>query len=437
MQVFKDYFIELLFFFFCFANLVGFGIPQPLLFFPIFILACVRLPIPCLAFMCLNFMKDVNHAFFFLNYHISGFAPLTVLIGLFLMKDFLSEHFQDLLRQGTRLWIIMGYLLITYILAQNYHHQSGKVGTLLTTAVLSYISYAYILYNRKCCDFYKMAIYGILFAVFLLQLNIDTNHYGHLQSFFDFGFYRREIGVDMYENLASTGVIYATHYQFFGTIVTICVSLLFATTKVDAPHIILLSALSLIAVGYTGARQYLGILFILFVLYTLLSPTNLLFKSLFIIVAGSVAIFIIQQSLLSDYFMKIEEEGVFKGSGRDFTIEQGFRLFEKNPLLGVGFAGYHYHRDYTAYPHNMIVEMLAELGSIGTIIVFYIFLSYKKSLLLMYNNNRQFMGLYIVLAFFLRAMVSLSFGHNSILFASFFALPFIAHKNITRLKFHE
>ena len=433
---FRRYGLEISLFLLCFANLFFSLFPQTLLYLVCLVSACYRLSRPCLAFICLNWLKDVNHAFFFLNLHIPHMAPVTVVLGLMLISGFLVSQGRVLIKRGMNLWLVIIYLLITYFVAGNYIYSSDNVSTLLTTGILTYVSYAYIITYRRKCDFYLLALYSTIFALYLLQLNVVANHYGRPESILDFGFYRKNVGTDMYVGLglADTGILYATHYQFFGTMISMCVTLLFATIQINKMKYSILFIFSIIVIGYTGARQYLGIFFVIFFIYLLFTKMNKSFKMLFFVGGVLLVLFIVNDTSLNEYFLVLEERGIYVGTGRDVLLYRGLEIFRSYPLLGVGFNGYDFMGNHNAYPHNMIVEMLADLGIVGSGIFFILVFMKCEGIKYLYNKKLKVVGFYIFLTFFLRSMVSLSFAQNIIIFSTLCALAFFRDKDFPNKK---
>ena len=256
-----------------------------------------------------------------------------------------------------------------------------------------------------------------IFAVFLLQLNVVANHYGTPSSLLDFGFYRQQVGTDMYVDLADMGVLYATHYQFFGTMCTYGFALCLALNKLDIKQVVILLLFDMIAIGYTGARQYLLIMVVVYAIYIVTMKGNLFMKTL-IIGTGFVAVsYIMYESVMSDYIGVVSENGMLAGSGREDLFDVGMDMFHRNPILGVGFGGYNYFGAYGAYPHNMIVELLAELGIVGIIVLVLIEGSNKAGLSLLYNSQYDVKMAYVFIALFLRSMISLSLTGNVVIFS--------------------
>lgn len=87
--------------------------------------------------------------------------------------------------------------------------------------------------------------------------------------------------------------------------------------------------------------------------------------------------------------------------------------FSKNPFLGLGTGNFGQH--YIAYPHNMFLEVLAENGLLGFIVVFVLmFLGVKKALI---NNQGVFLLIAALFIFSLFvAQVSLTMWMHKSLF---------------------
>lgn len=427
---FKDYYIEIGAFALCFLNLFFPVIPQLLLYVVVIGCAWNRLPREAIGFCCLLFLKDVNHAMFFLNYHISGIAPLTVLIGLFLMRDFFMSQWKHMLSYGKHLWMLMGLFFVSMLVMGTYAYNVSKLTALITAGFFAYIAYCYILYNRDKLDYYKLALYCAIFAIFLLQLNVVANHYGTPSSITDFAFYRLQVGADMYTDLAESGILYATHYQFFGTMCTYGFALCLSLCKLNVKQVILLLTFNIFAIGYTGARQYLLIMVVLFSIYILFMKAPVIIKSLIILCGFVLVSYIVYNTIMSDYIEKISDSGLFAGSGREDTIERGMALFKQHPIFGVGFGGYNMYGDYKVYPHNMFVELLAEVGITGLIIIVLIELSNIKGMRVLLDSKHNTYLMYVVMALFLRSMISLSMTGNIVLFSVLSACYYYTRKRV-------
>lgn len=413
----KDTYLEIGLFGLCLLNVFTPIIPQLGLYFIVIGCAIKRLPKEAVAFCCLVFLRDINHAMFFLNYHIPLMSYVTVIWGLWMMRDYLFKNIKTILSAGIHLWIIMFVLLFSMLLMGNMSINSTKLIEMFITGTLTYIAYLYILSSRSKINFFRLALYCTIFSVFLLQLNIVCNHYGTPSSLFDFGFYRDQVGVDMYAELANTNITYATHYQFFGMVCAIGFSLCFALNKLSFKELLILLVFNIIVIAYTGARQYLIIMMLLFALYTLINKGSIISKVLIIAAVFFAAVYALQYTVLKDYFDILSDKGLLEGSGRDALFFVGVDMFLEHPLLGVGFGGYNFFGNYAAYPHNMIVEVLAELGVVGLIVILFIIITNKAWRILFASKIYGVFMIYIILAYFIRSMISASLASNIAFFA--------------------
>lgn len=418
-------YLELILFFLTLLNLVFPFIPQPVLLVVIMSGMLYRLPKCVIIFFCLTFFKDIIHAFSFLNFHISGTAFIVFAIGLFYTKDFLLQNRQKLLNVSRPLVLIVLYLLLSCLLAGNIDVPNDKATDLLINSVTFFVSYSYILTYKDRINFFNVALYTSIWALFLLQLNVIKNGYPLPGSLFDFGFYRSAVGEDMYVDLASYGISYATHYQFFGFVSAIGLALAFTFEKLNVRQILTLLAFNVIVVGYSGARQFLLLTFLMIGIYIFFSKIKFVYKAVFFAVIGSVFSYIIFNSILSEYILKVTENGILEGSGRVLLFEVAVNLFQENPLWGVGFCGYNFYGNYNAFPHNMIVEMLAELGILGFIIVCGIFLYKNQPIKRLFSFSSQFCPFFLFILFLGRAMISGSLADNIAFFSVMVSMSFI------------
>jgi O-antigen ligase len=72
---------------------------------------------------------------------------------------------------------------------------------------------------------------------------------------------------------------------------------------------------------------------------------------------------------------------------RLFAFQIGLNAFVENPILGLGLGGfglYGYNLDENVYPHNIFIEIGAELGFVGLILfttgLIYVFILARKQI---------------------------------------------------------
>jgi len=115
----------------------------------------------------------------------------------------------------------------------------------------------------------------------------------------------------------------------------------------------------------------------------------------------------------------------YEESGRPELFRLGLELYGKHFLIGGGSGSFAYHRgwgDNRGYPHNFFVEVAAETGTIGLIIVISMFLLCIKPILFLRTNQTDFAVSKTVQWLFwvglANAMVSFDIPEQRALFAS-------------------
>ena len=87
--------------------------------------------------------------------------------------------------------------------------------------------------------------------------------------------------------------------------------------------------------------------------------------------------------LLTFQFIKIYEGSRIKNrvvqtanrqDSREVLIEEGIEVFKQNPILGVGLGQFPFYSKYRLFTHNSYIEILAEQGIIGGVLLFSLFL---------------------------------------------------------------
>lgn len=119
---------------------------------------------------------------------------------------------------------------------------------------------------------------------------------------------------------------------------------------------------------------------------------------------------------------------------RGTLYEIAVKEFMKSPLTGMGPGGY--SDKYHIYPHNAILELLAETGLAGTLTMFLLVLLALKKLLVdaWYDKNAQYL-LLIIIAYAVRANISGTFWECSALLCALgFGLTFQPEKQQKTLK---
>lgn len=89
----------------------------------------------------------------------------------------------------------------------------------------------------------------------------------------------------------------------------------------------------------------------------------------------------------------------YEGSAdiRLFFIKEGFETWKNNPVLGIGLNNFSFY--YGTYTHNNFIEMLANLGIIGLILYYLIYLFCFLNVIKIKDFNLKVSGLFFLILF--------------------------------------
>ncbi|KSA14305.1 O-antigen ligase family protein [Maribacter dokdonensis] len=200
----------------------------------------------------------------------------------------------------------------------------------------------------------------------------------------------------------------------------------FSTKKLFNPfNLVIPASITLIlASGSRGAFLSIFIGFILILAFKKMTPLKKI--SIFVIgifLSGLLYNLVLQSNEL---LQKRLENSLESGDiGRNELWEGAFEIFQKHPIIGVGFTGIfpemYKHTGHFLYPHNIFLYVLVTTGVIG--FLFYILFIYRVFLGL-YNSYKETRNVTYLILFFMIVinLMKVGGGINMMLFWFFFAL---------------
>ena len=261
----------------------------------------------------------------------------------------------------------------------------------------------------------------LVFGAFLLRLCIDINNLPGPDNLLDFGFMRDQTYIYQAYAIVSQGdFTISYHVPGFLSLIGLSFILIDNNFRLTKSTIFLIF-FSFLIIFYTGARQNLLGFFVLLIYFI----TTFTRKNFFIrLRLYSVYIFIIFFVLLevSPILSSATMDSTIEATGRQIHYLKGLGYFNENPLNGIGI-GFHDYGGKATYPHNLFIELLAEVGIIGVLLTL---LSTIYSIV-KNNRNKKINSKYIILIipFFIRAMISGSLTTNVIFFSLLFSIHFL------------
>ena len=244
--------------------------------------------------------------------------------------------------------------------------------------------------------------------------------------FFDYDWFREQYTSWWYANNMEGALV---GYQHIGMLVLFSVAIFFSQAKLKIEHIFFYLICSGQLVLISGARQAIfGVAIVLIFRFSIFRKKNIgggkrfrRFTPILIsLVAALFVVFYFLEQLQSSSIGNTLTEG---DVGRTALFLQALSIFSDHPLFGVGVGGFHAITD-TVYPHNFFLELLCEMGIVGTLLAV-VFIAVplinKKQGILHLTSSDQFYFL-IVLGIFVRVMVSSDFTESIELFSAVFAI---------------
>ena len=168
---------------------------------------------------------------------------------------------------------------------------------------------------------------------------------------------------------------------------------------------------------------FTSVLFLIFI-YKNIKDIKFVFKISFLFSVISIIISILTKYFSDSRVMAVvrifdqhTEDSDYGSVGiRMEMYNSAFELFKQHPVFGVGLSNFSFLTNYGInYPHNVPLEILAELGIIGALYFIYLYIHFA-----LYLNLRQIYFVIISLYFFIVCLFSGDLGY--LRFSLFFLL---------------
>ena len=351
------------------------------------------------------------------------YGRLLGLIGFILMwdlmVDFLKNHIYSL-------FVLLATLVVFgcfYILGPQDAFSNNKFTNMCIHASLMLLGY-YTLNKSNKID--AEGLVQLLFMGSLCMYAFIISYYHHIPgSFFDYDWFREQTLSAYY---AQGGENFIIGYQHVGLTALYGIALYLSKTQFKPALVVFYLTCGAQLILMSGCRQAMLALFFISVFrYLVFKPQNIgsknlgkIVKILVGFVAAYLVFILIVNNMTSDVITKTLQEG---DSGRERVMAQAWSIFQSHTLFGAGIGGFH-AITREVWPHNFFLELLCECGIIGTALLIFIMifnLAIKHVGLLHTTNSNMFFFL-ILLALFIRIMVSADLSESIELFSAVFAI---------------
>ncbi|MCR5496682.1 MAG: O-antigen ligase family protein [Paludibacteraceae bacterium] len=378
-------------------------------------------------FLCNNHEKSVVCALVFckligtfgpvLGIHVPGTVVSFILIIVFMRKELFmlfNKHTKKPL-----IFILAIYLIfvIYFLLTGETKNSATKISVMTISLFVDTVAFL-VLVTFKDIRMNRLTVPFLLFA--LMQLGYVESFSGHGPSgLLDFSFFRNACIEMMRKNIP------VLSYHNMGIAAFLGAAFMMSQRKKVNNYfdiVFLFSALWLIVLS--GARQTIfGFIFLIFVWIVFRTGR---FKLTTVILASAVIVgfYLCLQLLEVPFLQGNSSRGAHMGSDLNRNYDYPLMIISYHFLDGIGFGNYNNPYTHEIYPHNIILEILCEMGFFGMIFVGMVVFSYVRSHHFLLRNELPSGGICLLLwiPYLVRSMISGDLSENISLFISMFLL---------------
>lgn len=385
--------------------------PVPLAAFSLLLLF-LRLDVLGIILICVFAAPKLAGAIF-LSYNIPGIGGALILIPplLVVFECFLTKklNFTKLNKVLPALLLLFGYMLVSSIFMGLEWSWSKLLSTIIN-GVVALLAYTTIFSNYQKCNFVRTGLYFLIISVLLLLLSPIFNHGSGPENLLDFGYLR--VQNNMFGDEEVSRII---EYQQVGFIAVLGLGTIMLEEfkgEINSLFLFIVMQISTFASLYAGARQFFVVSLLLIVIWTLFGKKGKIAKFViplfsFLFVVLLVLVLFSSEGLLNN----VLTDGYLEASKREDHINQGLKDFFGSPVFGIGYGCFKLGGQYGSYPHNLIVELLGELGLVGFLLFFIPLI--RPTWAIVTKIRPCF---YLMVVYFMRAMASGGLDTNIIFF---------------------
>jgi O-antigen ligase len=398
-----------------------------LVFFSMFLLNKYEASVILL--MCLPQLTGIIFPFF--NIPITG-ALFCLLVSICLLGRKIGNIYNKKnIHSLVYIFILLLFLTVAYVFSGESNYSSVKISNIYITTCISIIVFS-TLKNFSDINSEKLSVLFLLSSILVYAIAYNIYAYAYPESLLYFDSFRSETVARI-----SEGRPYISYHV---PSLLACLSLSFLLgNKIKMEFLDFLHVLTILwIIMMSGARQGLFIFVIIFCIWLMIDTTQNFKTKILVAIALSILFFVILFNFEVEYISSriADDSNVDTLLNRNLTYP--LELIKKIPLLGVGFGNYHNPYTGEIYPHNMILEIIIELGYIGLTLIVLLCAAF-------FINNRfdirqklpnGVFVIFLVLPYLMRSLISLDLGANIVVFVAIFILNYREDKHsINRIKY--
>ena len=360
------------------------------------------------------------------------YGILLELLGVLLMWDLILNLIRIRNRAFGLIFITLAFFAIFYFLGPMDGFAKNKYLSMCIHGIFMVIGY-YAFAQSKNVDAKGLMGILILMAICFYSYVITKGSFVR-GGLLDFNWFRSQCEWYDYINNYESDLLIG--YQQIGMSALFGIAVYLSQTQLKLWESAYFVGCASLLVLISGARQaILGLVLIIafrFVVFKMSNVNRNIIGRLLWITIGLISVFIVLLFALQNSGSDVVTNTLTSGdAGRMGLYMAAIDMYQNNPLMGCGIGSYHALTG-EAWPHNLFLELMCETGLIGLIIsimLIVIPLRLNKQGLLHITMSNQFVFL-ILLASFVRVMVSVDLRVSIELFSAVYAITAVKSTNV-------
>lgn len=348
----------------------------------------------------------------------TGFTIIPQFIVYMVVLVILLQRIAFLFNQNRMANYLFFFLLVAIVMSYLYGPQHAYSNTKLIRILLygMLCFWTFSIYNDKNdINPQKLAHVFAIVGVTYIVMGVTVYHFGTPSSILDFGYFGRVVKMDEGFSLSYHSVGLAALY-----------GVVFLLSPKDdksilAPRSIILLLLFIFIALISQMRQgILGILVLLFVRYVVLIKSKMV--KLFGILFLTGIVFFIFNDSQTDAFQAVAKARSFE-EAVNRSYNKALAIMDESPFFGRGLGGYS-DNGKIAYPHNIFLEIINEMGFVGllAIVVISLYAMWYNGFSLKLLNANGTYAILLLLAIFIRVNASSDLMENIYFFSLLFSM---------------
>ena len=343
---------------------------------------------------------------------------LCIVFGLYFLRNSIQFRLNSDGKVLIGFAILVAIFLLSFIYGPQHAYSKSKLMDIIIIGAVS-ILYWKVFMESSNIEIEKLAQFLCLIALFHMFFAFDFYHLSRPEGLFDFNFFRNSYVLAVKE----TDMI--MDYHALGVSAMMGIAFMLSSSKLSQLkskwNVLLWLPMILILLISQARQAIFGTVLLLFIRIFLDADFSFNKKSIYaigIFLGAVVLIGVVQSDAIEK---SLQATSLEASLNRDYS--RSFDIISESPFFGKGVGGYSITGE-RQYPHNFLLELLCELGVIGTaIVLLFVFVPVLLNFKCLKRITPSHFYLFPLLgAVFIRYMMSSDLSQSIVLFTGFLVL---------------